>query len=81
MKHKIAVSINTLDDLTDLVNHNFLVTDKHVRRLFYKNNSITVLAITAIGLAIWSEAERRKQEEKLIQLSIQIQKLKYGKGE
>jgi hypothetical protein len=39
------------------------------------------LALAAAGLAVWSELERRKQEEQLYQLSVRVKKLEYGKGE
>ena len=81
MGNKSVMSVSTLSDLTALMNHNFQVADKRMSKLFRKNRSITVMALTAIGLAIWSEVERRKQEEQVYQLSIKVKELEYGKGE
>lgn len=81
MGKESVMSVSTLGDLTALMNHNFLVADKRMSKLFRKNRSVTVLALTAIGLVIWSEVERRKQEEQIYQLSIKLKELEYGKGE
>lgn len=81
MGNKSVMSIGTLGDLTALINHNFQVIDKRMNKLFRKNRSVTIMALTAIGLAIWSETERRKQEEQIYQLSIKVKELEYGKGE
>ncbi len=69
------MSINTLGDLTRVVDHNCRVIDKRLNKLCRKNRRSAVLAVVAIGCAIWSEAERRKQEEKIYQLSIMVKKL------
>ena len=81
MGKESVMSVSTLGDLTALMNHNFQVADKCMSKLFRKNRSVTVLALTAIGLVIWSEVERRKQEEQIYQLSIKVKELEYGKGE
>ena len=81
MGNKSVMSVSTLGDLTALMNHNFQVADKRMSKLFRKNRSVTVLALTAIGLVIWSEVERRKQEGQIYQLSIKVKELEYGKGE
>lgn len=75
------ISIETLGDLTYLVNHNCRVMDKRINKLCRWNRKLTVLAVAAIWLAVWSELERRKQEEKLYQLSIRVEKLESCKGE
>ena len=75
MGKESVMSVSTLGDLTALMNHNFQVADKRMSKLFRKNRSVTVLALTAIGLVIWSE------EEQIYQLSIKLKELEYGKGE
>jgi len=69
------VPINTLGDLTDLVNHNCRVIDKRLNKLCRKNRGLTAIAMAAIGCAIWSEIERCRQEEQIYQLSIRVKKL------
>ena len=75
------VPVSTLEDLTNLLNHNCGVLEKRLAKLARKNRSLTILAVTAIGYAIWSEVERRKQEEQVYQLSVRVKKLEYGEGE
>ena len=40
-----------------------------------------MLALVSVGCAIWSEVERRKQEEQIYQLSVRVKKLERGEGE
>ena len=75
------VDICTLEDLTALVNHNFQAFEKRVAKLSRKSSMLTVLAIAAFGYAVWSEMERRKQEEQVYQLSVRVKKLEYSEGE
>ena len=75
------VPINTLGDLTYLVNHNCRAIDKRLNKLCRRNRGLTVLAVAALGFAVWSDSERRKQEEQIYQLSIKVQKLECGEGE
>lgn len=82
MQRKDAIMVvGTVEELFSAVNHNFRFLEKRIEKLLRKNRKTTVLALAAAGLAVWSELERRKQEEKLYQLSIRIKKLEYGKGE
>lgn len=73
--------LNTLGDLTGLLNYNCRVLDKQLTKLTRRNRSVAVLAIAAFGYAVWAEIERRKQEEEVYQLSVRVKKLEYGEGE
>lgn len=75
------VDIHTLDDLTTLVNHNFRAFDKRVGKLARRNRTATVFAVAAIGCAVLSEMERRKQEEQIYQLTVRVKKLERSEGE
>lgn len=75
------VPVSTLGDLTDLLNHNCQALEKRLTKLARRNRSVSVLAIAAFGYAVWSEMERRKQEEQVYQLSVRVKKLEYGEGE
>lgn len=80
-KREMTMPIRTLDDLTDLVNHNFQTFEKFCNKLAGKNRRLTVLTMAAIGCAVWSEVERRKQEEQIYQLSVRVKKLERSEGE
>ena len=71
------VPVSTLGDLTDLLNHNCRALEKRLTKLARRNRGVAVLAIAAV----WSEMERRKQEEQVYQLSVRVKKLEYGEGE
>jgi len=45
------------------------------------NTAFKALAIVSIGCAIWSEIERRKQEEEIYQLTIRVKKLERNEEE
>ena len=75
------VPVSTLGDLTDLLNHNCRALEKRLTKLARRNRGVAVLAIAAFGYAVWSEMERRKQEEQVYQLSVRVKKLLYGEGE
>ncbi len=45
------------------------------------NTALKALAIVSIGCAIWSEIERRKQEEEIYQLTIRVKKLERNEEE
>lgn len=82
MQGKDAIMVvGTVEELFGAVNHNFRFLEKRIGKLLRKNRRTTVLALAAVGLAVWSELERRKQEEQLYQLSVRVKKLEYGKGE
>ncbi len=72
------------------VTHRVFVTVAPSRDFLKKLNkqtknigSFKVLAMVGIGIAIWSEVERRKQEEIIYRLSVRVKKLECGedKGE
>lgn len=85
-KQERFVDIYTLDDLTALVNHNFQAFDKRVGKLARRSRTATVFAVAvfavaAIGCAVLSEMERRKQEEQIYQLTVRVKKLERSEGE
>lgn len=75
------VPVSTLGDLTELMNHNCRVLERRLSKLSRRSRSITILAVAAFGYAVWSEAQRRKQEEQVYQLSLKVKKLEYSEGE
>lgn len=75
------VPVSTLGDLTELMNHNCRVLERQLSKLSRRNRSITILAVAAFGYAVWSEAQRRKQEEQVYQLSLKVKELEYSEGE
>lgn len=62
-----------------------LVSSKELTNLFRKQakgqRGLKMLTLVSIGCAIWSEIERRKQEEQIYQLSVRVKKLERGEGE
>ena len=60
---------------------NCRVLERQLSKLSRRNRSITILAVAAFGYAVWSEAQRRKQEEQVYQLSLKVKKLEYSEGE
>jgi len=76
-----SVSIGSLADLVDLVNHNFSSFDRQIKKLMKSNQSLKILSVVAIGCAIYAAAESGKREEQVYQLSIRVQKLEHGEGE
>lgn len=62
-----------------------LVPSKELTNLFRKQTkgqrAMKILALVSVGCAIWSEVERRKQEEQIYQLSVRVKKLERGEGE
>ncbi len=62
-----------------------LVPSKELTNLFRKqaksHRGLKLLALVSVGCAIWSEIERRKQEEQIYQLSVRVKKLERGEGE
>lgn len=80
-KKKKPVPIKTMGDL--LVNHNVECDffDRSIKKLTKKNRSLKVLCVVAIGCAVYTAIENRKQEETIYQLSIRVKKLENSKGE
>lgn len=76
-----SVPIGTLGDLVAVTNYNFRAFEKRITKLTRKNRTVTILAVIALGGAVLSELERRKQEEQVYQLSVRVKKLECGEGE
>ena len=72
------VTINTLEDLTELCNQNWQAIEKHLTKLGRRNRKLTLFAVAAIGCVVWSEIQRRKQEEQLYRLSVRVKDLERG---
>ncbi len=62
-----------------------LIPSKELTNLFRKQvkgqRGLKMLTLVSIGCVIWSEVERRKQEEQIYQLSGRVKKLERGEGE
>lgn len=62
-----------------------LIPSKELTNLFRKQvkgqRGLKMLTLVSIGYVIWSEVERRKQEEQIYQLSVRVKKLERGEGE
>lgn len=80
VKKKKPVPIKTMGDLVELVNHNCDFFDRSIKKLTKKNRSLKVLCVVAIGCAVYTAIENRKQEETIYQLSIRVKKLETVKG-
>lgn len=67
------------------IRHHILVTltpSKEFLSLTRKRSkNLKALAVLGVGYAIWSEIERRKQEETIYQLSVRVKKLERNEGE
>lgn len=80
-KKKNIVPINSMGDLVDLINHNSNVLDRRTRKLAKGNRNLKVLCLMAIGYAIYTGIQCRKQEEQIYQLSVKMNKLEQSEGE
>ena len=80
-KKKNSVPINSMGDLVDLINHNSNVLDRRTKKLAKGNRNLKVLCIMAIGYAIYTGIQCRKQEEQIYQLSVKMNKLEQSEGE
>lgn len=80
-KKKDIVPINSMGDLVDLINHNSNVLDRRTKKLAKGNRNLKVLCIMAIGYAIYTGIQCRKQEEQIYQLSVKMNKLEQSEGE
>jgi hypothetical protein len=80
-KKKNIVPINSMGDLVDLINHNSNVLDRRTRKLAKGNRNLKVLCLMAIGYAIYTGIQFRKQEEQIYQLSVKMNKLEQSEGE
>ena len=77
-KKKNIVPINSMQDQ---VNHNSQVLDRRTKKLVRSARNVKILCFVAVGYAIYTAIECRKQEEQLYQLSIKVKKLEYNEGE
>ena len=80
-KKKNIVPINSMGDLVDLINHNSNVLDRRTKKLAKGNRNLKVLCLMAIGYAIYTGIQCRKQEEQIYQLSVKMNKLEQSEGE
>lgn len=80
-KKRTTMQIHSIGDLVELVNHNNDIFDRAIKKLTKSNRSLKVLCVAAIGCAIYTAVENRKQEETIYQLSIRVKKLENGEGE
>ena len=81
VKKKNIVPINSMGDLVDLINHNSNVLDRRTKKLAKGNRNLKVLCIMAIGYAIYTGIQCRKQAEQIYQLSVKMNKLEQSEGE
>ena len=77
-KKKNIVPINSMQDQ---VNHNSQVLDRRTKKLVRSARNVKILCFVAVGYAIYTAIECRKQEEQLYQLSIKVKKLEHNEGE
>ena len=77
-KKKNIVPINSMQDQ---VNHNSQVLDRRTKKLVRSARNVKILCFIAVGYAIYTAIECRKQEEQLYQLSIKVKKLEHNEGE
>ena len=61
--------------------HNIFVTVKPSRKLAKVSRRMTVLTLVGIGYAVWSELNRREQNERIARLAAIINNLEPGEGE
>lgn len=80
-KKKNIVPINSMRDLVDLVNHNSQVLDRRTKKLVKSARNMKILCFIAVGYAIYTVIEYRKQEEQVYQLSVRVNKLEQSEGE
>lgn len=80
-KKKNIVHINSMRDLVDLVNHNSQVLDRRTKKLVKSARNMEILCFIAVGYAIYTAIECRKQEEQIYQLSVKMNKLEQSEGE
>lgn len=80
-KKRKSVPIASIGDLIDLVNHNCELFDRRTRKLAKGNRNLKVLCLMAIGYAIYTGVQCRKQEEQIYQLSVKMNKLEQSEGE
>ena len=77
-KKKNIVPINSMQDQ---VNHNSQVLDRRTKKLVRSARNVKILCFIAVGYAIYTAIECRKQEEQIYQLSVKMNKLEQSEGE
>lgn len=80
-KKKNIVTVTSVKDVVDIVNHNTSVFDRRTKKLTKGNRNLKVLCLMAIGYAIYTGIQCRKQEEQIYQLSVKMNKLEQSEGE
>ncbi len=80
-KKRESVLIASMSDLIDLVNHNCDLFESQIKKLTKSNRNLRLLGLAAIGFTLYTAVECKKQEEKVYQLSVRVQKLERGEGE
>ncbi len=80
-KKKSVAPIRSMGDMVALVNHNCDLFDRQIKKLAKSNHNLRLLSVVAVGFALYTAVECRKQEEKVYQLSVRVQKLERGEGE
>lgn len=80
-KKKASVPIASMGDLIDLVNHNCDLFDRRTKKLAKSSRNLKFLCVFAIGCAIHTTIQCRKQEEQVYQLSVRMKKLEQSEGE
>lgn len=61
--------------------HNIFVTIKPSPKGAKAGRRMTLLTLVGIGYAVWSELNRREQNEKIDLLARKIKNLEHGEGE
>ena len=80
-KKKNIVTVTSVKGVVDIVNHNTSVFDRRTKKLAKGNRNLKVLCLMAIGYAIYTGIQCRKQEEQIYQLSVKMNKLEQSEGE
>lgn len=80
-KKRKSVPIASMGDLIDLINHNCELFDRRTKKLAKGNRNLKVLCLMAVGYAIYTGIQCRKQEEQIYQLSVRVKKLEQSEGE
>lgn len=80
-KKKNIVTVTSVKDVVDIVNHNTSVFDRRTKKLAKGNRNLKVLCLMAIRYTIYTGIQCRKQEEQIYQLSVKMNKLEQSEGE
>lgn len=80
-KKKNIVTVTSVKDIVDIVNHNTSVFDRRTKKLAKGGRNLKALCAMVIGYAIYTGIQCRKQEEQIYQLSVRVDKLEQNEGE